>query len=120
MLGLMQSQPLLISSLIDFAERHHGDARDRVAPRRGRHPPLHLARRRRRARGRSPMRWTACKLQFSDRVATLAWNGYRHLELYYAVSRFGRACCTRSIRACIRSRSPRSPTTPKTRRCSST
>jgi acyl-CoA synthetase (AMP-forming)/AMP-acid ligase II len=25
MLGLMQSQPLLISSLIDFAERHHGD-----------------------------------------------------------------------------------------------
>ena len=26
MLGLMQSQPLLISSLIHFAERHHGDA----------------------------------------------------------------------------------------------
>ena len=25
MLGLMQDQPLLISSLIDFAERHHGD-----------------------------------------------------------------------------------------------
>ncbi|RZL93549.1 MAG: hypothetical protein EOP82_07265 [Variovorax sp.] len=22
---------------------------------------------------------------FSDRVATLAWNGYRHLELYYGV-----------------------------------
>src|SRR5439155_1624111 len=26
MLGLMQQQPLLISSLIDFAARHHGDA----------------------------------------------------------------------------------------------
>ena len=26
MLGLMQDQPLLISSLIEFAERHHGDA----------------------------------------------------------------------------------------------
>ena len=25
MLGLMQDQPLLISSLIEFAERHHGD-----------------------------------------------------------------------------------------------
>lgn len=25
MLGLMQSQPLLISTLIEFAERHHGD-----------------------------------------------------------------------------------------------
>ena len=24
-----------------------------------------------------------------DRVATLAWNGYRHLELYYAVSGSG-------------------------------
>ena len=26
MLGLMQSQPMLISSLIEFASRHHGDA----------------------------------------------------------------------------------------------
>src|SRR4029077_1999825 len=26
------------------------------------------------------------KLLFSDRVATLAWNGYRHLEIYYGVS----------------------------------
>jgi len=25
MLGLMQTQPLLISSLIEFAERHNGD-----------------------------------------------------------------------------------------------
>jgi hypothetical protein len=25
MLGLMQNQPLLISSLIEFAERHHGE-----------------------------------------------------------------------------------------------
>jgi 3-(methylthio)propionyl---CoA ligase len=25
MLGLMQSQPLLISSLIEFADRHHAD-----------------------------------------------------------------------------------------------
>ena len=25
MLGLMQNQPLLISMLMDFAERHHGD-----------------------------------------------------------------------------------------------
>jgi hypothetical protein len=26
MLGLMQDQPLLISSLIDFADKHHGDS----------------------------------------------------------------------------------------------
>jgi acyl-CoA synthetase (AMP-forming)/AMP-acid ligase II len=23
-------------------------------------------------------------LQFSDRVASLAWNGYRHMEMYLA------------------------------------
>jgi fatty-acyl-CoA synthase len=36
----------------------------------------------------------ALKLQFSDRVATLAWNGYRHLELYYGVSGSGRVLHT--------------------------
>lgn len=29
-----------------------------------------------------------------DRVATLAWNGYRHFELYYAVSGIGAVCHT--------------------------
>ncbi len=30
----------------------------------------------------------------SDRVATLAWNGYRHFELYYAISGIGAICHT--------------------------
>ena len=34
------------------------------------------------------------KLAFSDRVATLAWNGYRHLELYFGVSGSGRVLHT--------------------------
>jgi 3-(methylthio)propionyl---CoA ligase len=29
-----------------------------------------------------------------DRVATLAWNGYRHLELYYGISGMGAVCHT--------------------------
>ena len=29
-----------------------------------------------------------------DRVATLAWNGYRHFELYYAISGIGAICHT--------------------------
>ena len=29
-----------------------------------------------------------------DRIATLAWNGYRHLELYYAISGIGAVCHT--------------------------
>jgi acyl-CoA synthetase (AMP-forming)/AMP-acid ligase II len=34
------------------------------------------------------------QLPFSDRVATLAWNGYRHLELYFGVSGSGRVVHT--------------------------
>lgn len=29
-----------------------------------------------------------------DRIATLAWNGYRHFELYYAISGIGSVCHT--------------------------
>ncbi|WP_299791352.1 long-chain fatty acid--CoA ligase [uncultured Marivita sp.] len=29
-----------------------------------------------------------------DRIATLAWNGYRHFELYYAISGMGAVCHT--------------------------
>ncbi|WP_286132972.1 AMP-binding protein [Labrenzia sp. DG1229] len=29
-----------------------------------------------------------------DRIATLAWNGYRHFELYYAISGIGAVCHT--------------------------
>ena len=32
--------------------------------------------------------------QFGDRIGTLAWNDYRHLELYYAVSGSGMVCHT--------------------------
>lgn len=31
---------------------------------------------------------------FGDRVATLAWNGYRHFELYYAIAGIGAICHT--------------------------
>ena len=47
-----------------------------------------------------------------DRVATLAWNGYRHFELYYAVSGWG-PCVTRLIHALARNRWSISFNTPK-------
>ncbi len=93
MLGLMQNQPLLISSLIDFAERHHGDAEivsRRVEGDIHRYTYLDAARRARQvANGLDTL-----GLAFSDRVATLAWNGYRHFELYYGVSGSGRVLHT--------------------------
>ncbi|MDP3246893.1 MAG: 3-(methylthio)propionyl-CoA ligase [Polaromonas sp.] len=93
MLGLMQNQPLLISSLIDFAERHHGDAEivsRRVEGDIHRYTYRDVAHRSRQVAGALD----ALKLQFSDRVATLAWNGYRHLELYFGVSGSGRVLHT--------------------------
>jgi fatty-acyl-CoA synthase len=93
MLASMQNHPLLISSLITFAERHHRDGE--IVSRRM-EGDMHrctwrdvAVRSRRLARALD-----AAGLRFSDRVATLAWNGYRHLELYFGVSGSGRVLHT--------------------------
>ncbi len=85
MLGQMQQQPLLISSLIEFAERHHGDGE--IVSRRV-EGDIHRSTW---ARIASRARQVANaldkdKVAAGARVATLAWNGYRHLELYFGVS----------------------------------
>ena len=93
MLGLMQSQPLLISGLIEFAERHHGDAEivsRRVEGDIHRYTYKDSAKRARQVASALDR----LELEFSDRVATLAWNGYRHFELYYGVSGSGRVLHT--------------------------
>ena len=93
MLGLMQSQPLLISSLISFAERHHGDGEivsRRVEGDIHRYTYRDLARRSRQLANALD----GLGLQFSDRVASLAWNGYRHMEMYFGVSGSGRVLHT--------------------------
>ena len=93
MRGLMQDHPLLISSLIEFAERFHGDVE--IVSRRV-EGDLHrytyrdaAARARRLANALERDR-----LKQGARVATLAWNGYRHFELYYGVSGSGRVLHT--------------------------
>ena len=93
MLGLMQDQPLLISSLIEFAERHNGDGEivsRRVEGDIHRSSWRQIASRARQVANALDQE----QLIFSDRVATLAWNGYRHLELYYGVSGSGRVLHT--------------------------
>ena len=93
MLGLMQSQQLLISSLIDFAERHHGEGEivsRRVEGDIHRCSYKDIARRSRQVANALD----GMQLAFGDRVATLAWNGYRHLELYFGVSGSGRVLHT--------------------------
>src|SRR5881398_2407568 len=91
--GLMQDQPLLISNLIDFAEKHHGTTEivsRRVEGDIHRTTWADCARRARQV----ARAFDADGIRTSDRVATLAWNGYRHLELYFGVSGSGRVLHT--------------------------
>ncbi|MEE4184828.1 MAG: long-chain-fatty-acid--CoA ligase [Gammaproteobacteria bacterium] len=93
MQGLMMDQPLLITSIMQFAERHHGN-REIVAvtadnPRHRYTYRAAFARTRRLANALA-----ALGLQPGDRVATLAWNDHRHFELYYAISCSGAVCHT--------------------------
>ena len=93
MLGLMQQQQLLISSLIDFAEKHHGDGEivsRRVEGDIHRSNWATVAKRSRQVANALDGEGLA----LSDRVGTLAWNGYRHLELYFGVSGSGRVLHT--------------------------
>ncbi len=93
MLGMMQNQPLLISSLIDFAERHHGDVE--IVSRRVEGDIHRYSWRQVAARARQVANaLDGMNLLFSDRVATLAWNTYRHLEIYFGVSGSGRVLHT--------------------------
>jgi len=93
MLGLMQNQQLLTSNLLEFAERYHRDTEivsRRVEGDIHRYTYADFARRARQVAGTLD----AMGLAPSTRVATLAWNGYRHLELYYGVGGSGRVIHT--------------------------
>ena len=89
MRGLMMDMPLLVTDLIRHADRHHGDTE--IVTRRVEGDFIHRytyrdahARARRLA---NALRRLGVKP--GDRIASLAWNTYRHFELYYAVSGSG-------------------------------
>jgi 3-(methylthio)propionyl---CoA ligase len=93
MLGLMQDQALLISKLIEFAERNHPDGE--LVSRRIEGDIHRCTYRDAAARSRRVANaLDAMGLAFGDRVGTLAWNGYRHFELYFGVSGSGRVMHT--------------------------
>ena len=85
MLGLMQQQPLLISSLLKHAARHHAEAEVISATNQGGTYHTNWADTERGAR-RLARVLQALGVKPHDRVGTLAWNDYRHLETYYATS----------------------------------
>ena len=88
LMGRMMSQPLLISSLIKHADRYYGNIE--VVSRRVEgdiHRYTYNDCHKRSKQLANALNKLGVKM--GDRVATLAWNGYRHLEAYYAVSGSG-------------------------------
>jgi fatty-acyl-CoA synthase len=88
MQGLMMDMPLLISSMLQHADRHHGETgivskNVDGSTHRYTYREAH-ARARRLANALK-----ALGVQRHDRIATLAWNGFRHFEIYYAVAGSG-------------------------------
>jgi acyl-CoA synthetase (AMP-forming)/AMP-acid ligase II len=91
--GRMMDMPLLVSSLIAHAARYFGAAE--IVSRRI-EGDLHRytyrdceLRAKRLAQGLIALGVTP-----GERIATLAWNGYRHLETYYGTTGFGAVCHT--------------------------
>ena len=94
MRGLMSERPLLISAIITHAARYHGDTEIVSRTRRRPDPPLHLSPTPNAVRDGSRGRLLRLGIEPGDRVGTLAWNTFRHFELYYGISGIGAVCHT--------------------------
>ena len=88
MLGLMQDWPLLCHKIIDHAARNHGE---RAVVSRSIEGPLHTT-------DYAAIRVRALKvaqrldrdgIRLGERVATLAWNTWRHFEAWYGIMGIG-------------------------------
>ncbi|MFZ4406184.1 MAG: long-chain fatty acid--CoA ligase [Paracraurococcus sp.] len=88
MLALMQDRPLLISAVLQHAARNHAGAKIVSARPDGslvRHTWPQVA-----ARAAQLAHALAARgVRLGERIATLAWNEHRHLEVYYGVSSMG-------------------------------
>jgi fatty-acyl-CoA synthase len=104
MLGMMQEWPLLCHKVIDHAAIYHGQ---REVVSRSVEGPFHRTNyaeiRARSLKLAQRLERDGCGV--GDRIATMAWNTWRHLETWYGILGLERSTI-RSIRACFRTRSP--------------
>lgn len=93
MFGQMMDRPLLISSIARHAELQH--PRREIVSVVADNPRHRYTYREAFARSRKLANaLMRLGIQRGDRIATLAWNDYRHFEIYYAVSGAGFVCHT--------------------------
>ena len=91
--GLMMDRPLMVISLMQFAAAYHCDC---AVITRSIEGPVHrttYAETYRRTQ-KLAHALAALGVKPGDRVGTLAWNTWRHLELYYAIAGIGAVCHT--------------------------
>ncbi|MEO9189085.1 MAG: long-chain-fatty-acid--CoA ligase [Acetobacteraceae bacterium] len=93
MFGLMQGHPLLISSILTHAARHHPNGEIVARTSDGATHRTNWAGIEREAR-RLARVLQNLGVQAADRVGTLAWNDHRHLTIYYAAPGMGAICHT--------------------------
>ena len=93
LMGQMMQMPLLISSLVVHAARHSGDVE--IVSKRVEGDVHRTNWREIELRSRKlAQAFARLGCVAGDRVATLAWNGYRHLEIYYGASGSQLVCHT--------------------------
>lgn len=91
--GMMMDTPLNVSAAIEYGAEMHPDARIVSATIEGGiHRTTYAETAPRVAQLAHALK--ALGVREGDRIATLAWNGYRHFELYYAVGGIGAVCHT--------------------------
>ncbi len=91
--GQMMNLPLTITTIMDFAERVHGGSEIvSITADNPEHRYTYADAFRRTRQLANAL--ADAGVEEGDRVATLAWNDYRHFELYYAISCSGAVCHT--------------------------
>ena len=93
MQGMMMNRPLRIAEIITFAEKIHPNEEIISRTLQGDIHETNYAEIASRSR-RMSKALLNLGIKMGDRVATLAWNGFRHLELYFAISGIGAVCHT--------------------------
>ena len=93
MLGVMSERPLLISAILTHAATYHSDTEIVSRTVEGaihRYSYAEAERRSKRLAGAL----VRLGIKHGDRIGTLAWNTFRHFELYYGISGIGAVCHT--------------------------
>ncbi len=91
--GMMMNMPLRISSILEFAETSYPEVEIISKMSSGEIHRTNYSNISTRSK-KMANALLGLKVSLGDRVATIAWNSFRHFELYFAISGIGAVCHT--------------------------